>query len=513
MARFAPFAVTGLATAIGIALVGGCATGSAGGGGGAAPECAFDAACDDGDECTQDVCADQQCVHLPIENCTPAAEGDTLGEGEQAPECASDAECNDGDACTADACLNDECVNLEIQGCTDSEGEMGGANAAAGQATFEANCQTCHGEPGVGGVIAQDLAGTSAADLAAGANAEDHLSIAGIAEDDYTDMAAFLATDDGAEDGDNDAANDNESDDAGGNDDGNGAEGESEDGDECSQDSDCDEGDLCTHDTCVDGDCIFTATECAEGTACDPETGSCEADGAGEEDDGQGDEMAGEALYDAACAACHGGAAPDLSGYSASQLEAAVNSEEHPGGLTGLSDQAAADLAAYLAQASGEGEGEGEDEGEAEDELEGLVDANPDVDFDHLTVGDSTTLAAPSPQPGAACTCSWVVEPSSAGTLTVPTWCETGFTASQAGDLTVTVEVTCEGTRYLYAQEATAIVPGSPACTVDADCDDGLFCTGVETCDVGTDGLGSCIDGTNPCAEGEACDEDLDVCE
>jgi len=35
------------------------------------------------------------------------------------------------------------------------------------------------------------------------------------------------------------------------------------------------------------------------------------------------------------------------------------------------------------------------------------------------------------------------------------------------------------------------------SCTVDADCDDGLFCTGLESCDV----LADCVDGIPPCPD------------
>ncbi len=44
-------------------------------------------------------------------------------------------------------------------------------------------------------------------------------------------------------------------------------------------------------------------------------------------------------------------------------------------------------------------------------------------------------------------------------------------------------------------------------CLVDGDCDDGLFCNGMETCDVDT-----CVAGTNPCSGGEICDEGGDAC-
>ena len=44
-------------------------------------------------------------------------------------------------------------------------------------------------------------------------------------------------------------------------------------------------------------------------------------------------------------------------------------------------------------------------------------------------------------------------------------------------------------------------------CVVDADCDDGLFCNGTETCNAG-----SCQAGSDPCSAGETCDEGGDVC-
>ena len=48
----------------------------------------------------------------------------------------------------------------------------------------------------------------------------------------------------------------------------------------------------------------------------------------------------------------------------------------------------------------------------------------------------------------------------------------------------------------------------TPSCSVNADCDDGLFCNGAETCDTGS---GLCLAGSDPCP-GEGCDESGDVC-
>jgi hypothetical protein len=51
-----------------------------------------------------------------------------------------------------------------------------------------------------------------------------------------------------------------------------------------------------------------------------------------------------------------------------------------------------------------------------------------------------------------------------------------------------------------------------PECTVDAQCDDGVFCNGAETCEAG-----NCQPGMSPCEDGvdctvDSCDEDDDIC-
>ena len=79
----------------------------------------------------------------------------------------------------------------------DDEGDGAGASAAAGETAYASNCQACHGTPGAGDGFAADLAGVDATGLEAGVTGETHPEVAGVAEADYADIAAFLAGDDG----------------------------------------------------------------------------------------------------------------------------------------------------------------------------------------------------------------------------------------------------------------------------------------------------------------------------
>ncbi len=80
------------------------------------------------------------------------------------------------------------------------------------------------------------------------------------------------------------------------------------------------------------------------------------------------------------------------------------------------------------------------------------------------------------------------------------------------GDETCSAENTCEaGTDPCTEgqscdEEADECVE---SCTDDASCDDGEFCTGVETCD--SNGL--CSSSGDPCNEGETCNEETDMCD
>lgn len=56
-----------------------------------------------------------------------------------------------------------------------------------------------------------------------------------------------------------------------------------------------------------------------------------------------------------------------------------------------------------------------------------------------------------------------------------------------------------------FCNEDTDSIVHNPSNTL---CDDTLFCTGVETCNAST----GCVDGSNPCPAGEECDESGDTC-
>jgi len=49
-------------------------------------------------------------------------------------------------------------------------------------------------------------------------------------------------------------------------------------------------------------------------------------------------------------------------------------------------------------------------------------------------------------------------------------------------------------------------VDAGASCTTDDECDDGVFCNGVETC------AGRCVAGDSPCVAGQTCDEDAATC-
>ena len=67
---------------------------------------------------------------------------------------------------------------------------------------------------------------------------------------------------------------------------------------------------------------------------------------------------------------------------------------------------------------------------------------------------------------------------------------------------------TVDGAFANYFSEVASILDPAGGCTTDAECDDGLFCTGAETCV-----SGSCQSGGDPCLAGDSCNEGSDTCE
>jgi hypothetical protein len=74
--------------------------------------------------------------------------------------------------------------------------------------------------------------------------------------------------------------------------------------------------------------------------------------------------------------------------------------------------------------------------------------------------------------------------------------------------ITTTTTVVPTTTTTVISTTTTTIIVPPPDCTVDADCDDGNFCNGAETCAEGV-----CQNSQNPCdPEQQICSESLNTC-
>ncbi len=67
---------------------------------------------------------------------------------------------------------------------------------------------------------------------------------------------------------------------------------------------------------------------------------------------------------------------------------------------------------------------------------------------------------------------------------------------------------TIDGAFADYFNEVESILDPVAGCSTDAECDDGLFCTGDETCV-----SGSCQSAGDPCVAGETCNDATDACD
>ncbi len=68
-------------------------------------------------------------------------------------------------------------------------------------------------------------------------------------------------------------------------------------------------------------------------------------------------------------------------------------------------------------------------------------------------------------------------------------------------------EASCSNGNWDDADDLVFAVESASGCSVNADCDDGVFCNGAEVCNAGT-----CEAGSDPCP-GQSCDEVNDVCD
>ena len=64
--------------------------------------------------------------------------------------------------------------------------------------------------------------------------------------------------------------------------------------------------------------------------------------------------------------------------------------------------------------------------------------------------------------------------------------------------------------RNIDTVEGQIVISQVCHCTIDEDCDDGLFCNGTETCDAPNC---TCEPATNPCPTDTTCNEDTDRCD
>ena len=67
---------------------------------------------------------------------------------------------------------------------------------------------------------------------------------------------------------------------------------------------------------------------------------------------------------------------------------------------------------------------------------------------------------------------------------------------------------TVDGALAFYWDSVSEFLDPQPQCTTDSDCDDGLFCTGTETCV-----NGFCQSSGDPCSGEYVCNEDTDTCD
>ncbi len=99
-------------------------------------------------------------------------------------------------------------------------------------------------------------------------------------------------------------------------------------------------------------------------------------------------------------------------------------------------------------------------------------DMNATTPPDNTGTTDTTTAQKPAPS---TCTCTWRVEPDSAGIFDIPDSCQATLSSTSAGRFTLSVDVTCDAFFETFSQAAEAFDPPTP-CEVDDDCASVEFC-------------------------------------
>jgi hypothetical protein len=78
------------------------------------PKCTSNTGCNDGLECTTDVCTRGVCSNAPLAAHTVCAHGNVCNGAGACVPCVSEVECNDGLECTADQCVNAQCAHPPV---------------------------------------------------------------------------------------------------------------------------------------------------------------------------------------------------------------------------------------------------------------------------------------------------------------------------------------------------------------------------------------------------------------
>ena len=275
---------------------------------------------------------------------------------------------------------------------------------------------------------------------------------------------------------------------------------------ECTVDADCDDGTFCNGaETCNAGTCQAGSDPCA-GQCCDEGTSSC-----GISNDPQ------NAVYDAGLGApvCACGSSCDSTTLLDSRDNLSPAEPNSPNTLDTCTDGSSGSYHSdesndriVVTNLSGTGFTEGDTVEIAATVWAWSTGSSDTADFYY-------TADANSP--------SWtyigsVVPPSGgAHTLTQQYTLPAGSLQAVRVNFRYTGSVSsCSGGAYDDADDLVFAVAGAgPICTADADCDDGLYCNGAETCNAGACQAGTapaCDDGLF-CNGAETCNEGTDSCD